>query len=226
MQHDDAVGQFAHDIHFVFDQHDDLAGIALELAYQVEHDRHFVHAHAGGGLVEHEDHRIQRHQHGDLELALVAMRQVGGRLVAPVFEPHARQQHVGALDQHPIILPAAPETDLPRSLRAGLQGEPQVLMDGQPGEQLGQLEGTAQARMQARGDAQAGQVAPAQPHGTRAGAQLPRYEVEVGGLAGAIGADDGRERARRIARADVLDGRVAAEPDGERTGFQHAVSAC
>ncbi len=65
-QHDDAVGKLAHDVHLVFDQHDDLFGIALELAYQVKHDWHFVHAHAGGGFVEHEAHRIQRHQHGDL----------------------------------------------------------------------------------------------------------------------------------------------------------------
>ncbi len=154
------------------------------------------------------------------------MRQIGGGLVAPVFEPGVRQQRVGALDQRPVILPAAPKAEPPGPLRAGLQGQPYVLMDRQPWEQLGQLEGAAQARMQARGHTQAGQVPPAQPHGSRAGAQLPRYEVEVSGLAGAVGADDGRERARRIARADVLDGRMAAEPDGKRTSLQHAVSGC
>ena len=56
-----------------------LVASLLELRDQVEHHRHLVDAHAGGGLVEHEDLGLERHQQRDLELALVAVRQRGGR---------------------------------------------------------------------------------------------------------------------------------------------------
>src|SRR5205085_557774 len=57
-------------------------------------------------------------------------------------------------------------------------------------------------------------------HGAGAGGQLSRDQVEVGGLARTVGADDGRQRARMESGAHAVDGDVAAEADGEIARFQ------
>ena len=57
----------------VVDQQDHFAGVLLEFCNEVEHHGHFIDAHAGGRLVEHENLRLQRHHQRDLEFALVAM---------------------------------------------------------------------------------------------------------------------------------------------------------
>ena len=54
----------------------------LERPDQVEDDRHLVDAHAGGRLVEHVDVGVERHQQSHFELALVAVRKLGGVDVA------------------------------------------------------------------------------------------------------------------------------------------------
>jgi hypothetical protein len=77
VQHDDAVGQFAHHVHLVLHQQDGLGLVFLQRADQVQDDGRLVVAHAGGRFVEHVDQRVQRHEQGHLELALVAVRQAG-----------------------------------------------------------------------------------------------------------------------------------------------------
>src|SRR3954466_13945403 len=74
VQHDDAIGERSHDVHLVLDQENGLVALCLDVADEIEDDRHFVDAHAGGGLVEHEYFRLEREQDRDLELALVTVR--------------------------------------------------------------------------------------------------------------------------------------------------------
>ena len=62
---------------------------------------------------------------------------------------------------------------------------------------------------------------PAQPHAARAGLDLPGDQIEVGRLAGAVGADDGGERARRKRAGDSTHRHVPAEADREVLGFKH-----
>ena len=78
VQHDDAVGERAHDIHLVLDEQDGLGLVLLQPRDQIEHDGDFVDAHAGGRFVEHEDIGLQRHHQRDFELALIAVRKRGG----------------------------------------------------------------------------------------------------------------------------------------------------
>ncbi len=52
------------------------------------------------------------------------------------------------------------------------------------------------------------------------GAQLSGDQIEIGGLAGAVGADDGRQLARPKRAADTVDRDVAAEANGEIAGFE------
>src|SRR5690606_38306906 len=48
-------------------------------------------------------------------------------------------------------------------------------------------------------------------------------QVEDGGLAGAVGADDGEDLAALHGEADVIDGADAAETDAQPLGHQHGL---
>jgi hypothetical protein len=111
VQHDDPVGELAHHVHLVLDQEHGLVGLGLEAADQVEDHRHVVDAHARGRLVEHVDARLERHQHRHLELALVAVRQAGGRDVGAVAERHPLHQLAGALERATVVEPDPPQVE-------------------------------------------------------------------------------------------------------------------
>ena len=149
VQHDDAVGELAHDVHLVLDQQDGLVALALELADQLEDHRHVGGAHAGGRLVEHVDARLERHQHRDLELALVAVRQAARRGVLAAGQAHPLDQLVGAPARCPGDR-ATPRTGSSPSLAPRLHREAHVLEHAQAGEELRQLEGAAEAAVRAR----------------------------------------------------------------------------
>ena len=74
-----------------------LVCVALQVGDQIEHDGHFVDAHAGGRLVEHQDVGLQRHHHRDFELALIAMRQRGDRRAGAGGKADARQRRLAPL---------------------------------------------------------------------------------------------------------------------------------
>ena len=78
----------------------------------------------------------------------------------------------------------------------GLHGEADVLLDAEVRKQIGELEGAAEAR---RGCAAARSAAVMSVPSNRMlppdGAELAGDQVEIGGLAGAVGADDGGELA-------------------------------
>ena len=74
--HGHPVGDGEHEIHVVLDQqHRMLARQALE---QGGHALRFLRAHAGQRLVEQQDLGVAGERHGDLELALLAVRQRAG----------------------------------------------------------------------------------------------------------------------------------------------------
>jgi hypothetical protein len=66
--------------------------VGLEFGDQVEHDRGLVDAHAGGRLVEHVDHRIERDQHGNLQLALVAVAEPADLLLLERMSSRTRSR--------------------------------------------------------------------------------------------------------------------------------------
>ncbi|MNT36935.1 hypothetical protein D3C72_1730480 [compost metagenome] len=159
------------------------------------------------------------------------MRQVRRSLIAAGRQPGAIEQGVGTLHEAAVIVPGAPEADLPpaHSLLARLQREPDVFMHAQAREQLRQLERAPQPRVHAGRCGQRGQVPSVQAHRAGGCAQLAGDEIEVRGLARAVRADDGCQAARRVGAADVVDGHVSAEPDRERLCFQHGrrrINAC
>jgi len=83
----------------VLDQQYGFLAFAFYGLDQVEQHGHFVDAHAGGGLVEHEDVGLQRQQDGDLELALVAVAEGCGRRLGAWGEADLLQIVHGAIDK-------------------------------------------------------------------------------------------------------------------------------
>jgi hypothetical protein len=141
---------------------------ALSAADQVQDHRHLVHAHAGGGFVEHEHLGVQRDQQRHFQLALVAVRQRGGqqrrpcRPGAPVSST-AWASSIQALrsshTRHRSMPPQPATAGLTR-----LHRQAHVLAHGEVGEQLRQLEGPAQAAPRAQRCRQAGDVLAVQQH--------------------------------------------------------------
>ena len=79
MQHRDALRQLHDHLHVVLDDQDG------QVLGDAAHQRHGVvglgRAHAGGRLVEAQQLRLGRERDADLEIALLAVREVGGELV-------------------------------------------------------------------------------------------------------------------------------------------------
>ena len=97
----------------------------------------------------------------------------------------------------------------------GLNGEAHVLGDAEAREEVGELEGAPEAASRAQRGAEPRHVLPLDQDRAVRGGELPRHEVEVGRLAGAVGPDDGGELAGPEGAGDVVDRNVAAEADGQ-----------
>ena len=105
-----------------------------------------------------------------------------------------------------------------RPFARGLHGQAHVLQHREAREQVGELERAAQPGAGALGRREARQVAPIERDLPGARLELAGDQVEVGGLAGAVGADDGGERARLEGAGHGIHRHVAAEADREVLG--------
>ena len=216
MQHDDAVRQFAHHVHLVFHQQDGLGLVGLEAADQVQDHRRFVHAHAGRGFVEHEHLRLQRHENAHLQLALIAMRQAGSQCITSIRQRHRFQHLVGLLGEVAPVAPDAPQ--IQARTRLGLHRQPHVFPHCEVGKQVGQLESAPQTGLRSCRCAQGRDVPAAQHHAAGMGLDLPGDQIEISGLARAVGAHDGGERAGLKSTGHAVDRHMAAEAHGQVLG--------
>jgi hypothetical protein len=110
-----------------------------------------------------------------------------------------------------------------RAIQRGLHRQTHVFEHAEVGKQVGELERPAQPRTGAGRGAQIGEVLPIQAHPPCRGLELPGDQVEIGGLARAIGADDGGERARCKGAGDSVHRHVSAKADREVLGLQHGM---
>ncbi len=99
--------------------------------------------HARGGLVEEEQDRLGGQGDGDLEMALLAVREVGGELVGLVGEPDGLED-----GQRPVAhlgepIGARPEVE---RARVTLGGHPHVLEHGEVRKDVGDLVRLGDAR--------------------------------------------------------------------------------
>src|SRR5262245_17843063 len=77
----DAISQRKDRFHVVLDQQD--RHFALELAQRLDHARALLRPHPGRRLVEQEHAWGRRERHGNLELAVLAVAELGDGDVAP-----------------------------------------------------------------------------------------------------------------------------------------------
>src|SRR3546814_7698866 len=108
-----------------------------------------------------------------------------------------------------VAVDVVPGIEVPAGAR--LQGEPQVLVEREAREESCDLE---RAREPAPGNGvgrQAADVAAVQPHRATVRQIEPGNQVEGGGLAGAVGADERMDLSARHREVDLLHGADAAE---------------
>jgi hypothetical protein len=175
----------------------------------------------GGRLVEHEDVGLERQQDRDLELALVAVRQGRRDRVRTIGQRHRGKVLARAIGQFAMRRGAREHVERLAALH--LHGQPHILERAEIGKQIRELERAPQTQPRAPRGREPGDVMSVQLHGARGRRQLAGDQVEIGRLARAVRPHDrgecaGLERARH-----AIDGRMAAEPDGELFSFQHSV---
>src|SRR5438067_6396357 len=97
----------------------------------------------------------------------------------------------------------------------GLHGETNILFDAEVWKQIGELERAAKAGAGAQRRGKLRYVFAIEQDATSAGPQLSGDQVEIGGLASPVGADNGGQLARPKAAADMIDRNMSAEADGQ-----------
>ena len=103
--------------------------------------------HPGGRLVEQEEDRVGRERPGDLQPALVAVRQVLGQLVVLALESDELEELLGALARRHLLGPVARRREErvdPGRLEPGVHPDEDVLQRGHVREEADVLERPAQ----------------------------------------------------------------------------------
>ena len=155
------------------------------------------------GLVEQQQHRPGHQRPADGQHLLLAAGQRAGQPAAHLREH--REQLVDLGQRLPgLSVPAA-----------RVRAEQQVLLHGQPGEDMAALRHVADAEPHHVAGGHLRQVAVAEPHLARRPRHQPHQGPQGRGLAGAVGADQADRLARLDGEADRRDRRHAAVPDGE-----------
>ena len=208
-QHRDAVGEREHRVHVVLDQQHREA--ALEAAQQLRPAAR-VSSRPGAGhrLVEQQQLRLHRERDGELQRALLAMRELAGRTSRAVGEPDLlERRHAPARSARPrrAARPKKRKLEPVRACTASATFSSAV----KPRQDRGDLERCARARA-ARARAPAARVTSSPSKTMRPGVGRERAGdlVDQRGLAGAVRAD--HARAVRPARMSSVTSSVTRSP--------------
>src|SRR5262249_1677946 len=150
----------------------------------------FGRRHPLRGLVKHQQSGPERHADGDLDPALIAVRQISNELVHALLQPELLENRSSAR------LRASQAVQSNEIAAAGfetLAGEANVLECAQAKKQIGDLEGSRDAEPRQHKRRLSGDVAPVQLDGSGVRTQRSRDEIEGGALAGPIRTYDGRD---------------------------------
>jgi len=213
VQHRDAVGDVHDDLHLVLDQ-DDGAPLG-DAADQVDGLVRLLRAHAGRGLVEQEERRVGAERDAELEVALLAVGEVGGQQLALVPEADLLQDGAGLVADAAERHGAPPEVEREA---VGLRGHADVLEDGEVREDVGDLVRLRDAEARDPVLRQAGDLPAFEPDPAGGGRHLARDQPEEGRLARAVRADDRAQLAALDLEVHLRDGHEAAEASGQALG--------
>ncbi|MCY1541484.1 hypothetical protein D9M68_771800 [compost metagenome] len=179
---------------------------------------HILLAQPRHRFVQQHDFRFQRQGHGDFQRALAAIGQQGGGGVRQRGQADRIQQFHRAPIQAVDAAAAAPEA--PAVAMLAHQRHAHVLQDRKPQEHRGDLEGADDPQPRDLFRRQRRDVAAAVVDDARIRRQEFGQQVETGGFACAIGADEGMDGAFAQGQGHVVDGIEAAEPLDQPPGGQ------
>ncbi len=207
----------------MLDDHDGVAAL-VDALDKFQQAPGLGRVHAGGRFVQQQDLGVGGQRPGDLHLALQAVGQVARFPVLVFGQAHFLQHLGGLLGGIFLVLAVAggvqqgvqhigPGMDVAAHLH--------VFQHRKVLEQLDVLEGTHDAQLGHFLGGEVGDVPPVKQdlaggHLVSAGA-----EIEKGGLAGAVGADDAEDLALFNLHVHVVDGFQAAEVFADGLAFQN-----
>src|SRR3989449_7145970 len=184
-EHGDALGEAGDHAEVVLDhQHRSIVRHALD---QRRDALHVLVPHARRRLIEEHELRIEGQRGGDLQRTLAAVGELRRDGVAEIAQPHRREQLGGAaveLAQHPVALP-----EVEGGAPLALQRDAHVLERREIGEDGADLERAYQSLARHVGGRGARDVLALVRDGAAGRRQEAGEQVEAGGLARAVRAD-------------------------------------
>ncbi len=164
---------------------------------------------------------LERERGRDLQRPLAAVGELGCRCVGELAEADVIQQFpraaVVAVEQGL----GAPEVEA--AAARALERHAHVLQRGQVAEHGRDLKAADEPEPCHRRRGEAGDVPPLEAHGAARGLEKLGEQVEAGGLAGAVRADQRVDRPRLHPQIDLVHGHEAAKLAGQSAGLQDGV---
>ena len=219
-EHCEALAEAAHLGHAVRDE-DDRHAFCVEAVDEVPKPVHVGGGQRRGRLVQQQHTGLPRDRLGDLDLLTRGKREVAHQRVGV----HVVQAETGEV-LHDGALAAAP-VDLSRDER--LVGQQHVLDDGQIVDQGHFLKRRLNAEPVRAGRAPDGHIVAEDVNAASVLSDQPGQNLDEGGLAGAVLADQRADLALRNGKGDIVEGNGRVKPLGEafdRDGGRRIVHAC
>jgi len=210
VHHGDPLDHAQRDIQVVLD--DDEAHVGGQRGEQSDQLAPLGRGEPGRRLVEQNEAGSPRQGHADLELALLAVRQRGHRLVGQRLEPDAMEQLLGG---QPRGVRAARTQEAVAPTRHPAHRQEQIVPHREIAEQERGLVGAAKAHADPLVRRHRGHVLAEEADPPGGGREIAGDGVEQSGLAGAVGADERAALARGDREGDVLDRGERAEHPGD-----------
>src|SRR6267378_86614 len=215
LQHDHLVGQLRDDAHVVLDEHDGPAGVGL--SDQLDRASDVLDAHACRRLVQQEQPGVERDREGELERALLSIRELACGTVREVGETDLSEELARSWTITLERTLGGPEPVPERRRR--LQGELGVLESGELIEEARDLE---RARDPSAGDSlgrQSRGVVAEDHHASGGRPQKAAEEIEEARLPRAVWADERVDLPRLEPQVHAAHGPEASELFDEPVGL-------
>src|SRR5215510_4362946 len=208
VKHGDPIRDAHDDRHVVLDQEHRETARRRDLPDQRRRVLRLARRHARRGLVQEQERRLGGECQADLEVTLLAVREVLGQLVAPGGQPECVQQLGGA----GLDVGQAPERrEPPRLAGARLGGDAHVLEDGDLWKNVGDLKRLGDAQAVDRLRRQAGDLTSIEADVAHGRHVQARDHVEERRLARAVRADHREHLALADGEAHLRERRQGAE---------------
>jgi hypothetical protein len=193
----------------VLDQNDRQLAVLMQPANELGDFVGFLVAHAGGGLVEQQQARLERQRHHDFGGALIAMGQFADLAIG--FDGETAQVHEFTHPRADLFIvhlrQPCPQAQTGRDLHRNAQ----ILAHCELGKDFRHLKRPGYAAPHAPRRQKIGDVLAVKDDAARGRTKEPGDQVEKSGLAGAVRADDSAQLPRLDRHRNIVQGDQTAE---------------